>query len=221
MGADIKTDTPRSQCRRPKAKELVNRTNKIIKRTLPKYCNAEQNDWDERLGTVMYAINTLAQGSTKFTPFFYMFNRHPLLYKTVEAMHANIVIDNRELGTVTKIAEVLPNNAKSSLGEPLPVELLQECAGPSEGVIPAMSFGASPDDQMSITASEGEPDPFGDDDLAMLPPLGTIVLPKSDPEIMAMLSGAAERIGLEWNPSPCPEPSRLDDRFVGVARAGS
>lgn len=43
-----------------------------------------------------------------------MFNRHPLLYETVEAMQAEIVIDNPELGTVTKIAEVLPNNAKVS-----------------------------------------------------------------------------------------------------------
>ncbi|KAK7152431.1 hypothetical protein R3I93_010599 [Phoxinus phoxinus] len=93
------------------AKELVNRTNNIIKRTLPKYCNAELNDWDEHLSTIMYAINTLKQGSMKATPFFYMFNRHPLLYEKVEAMQADIVIDNPEFGTVTKIAEVLPDNA--------------------------------------------------------------------------------------------------------------
>ncbi len=28
-------------------------------------------------------------------------------------------------------------------------------------------------------------------------------------------------VGLEWTPPPCPEPSRLDDWFLGVARAGS
>ncbi len=38
---------------------------------------------------------------------------------------------------------------------------------------------------------------------------------------MAMLSWAANRVGLVWNPPPCPEPSRLDDWFLGVARAGS
>ncbi len=38
---------------------------------------------------------------------------------------------------------------------------------------------------------------------------------------MAMLSRAANRVGLVWNPPPCPEPSRLDDWFLGVARAGS
>ncbi len=35
-----------------------------------------------------------------------------------------------------------------------------------------------------------------------------------------MLSRAANRVGLVWNPPPCPEPSRLDDWFLGVARAG-
>ncbi len=36
-----------------------------------------------------------------------------------------------------------------------------------------------------------------------------------------MLARAAESVGLEWRPPPCPEPSRLDDWFLGVARAGS
>ncbi len=48
-----------------------------------------------------------------------------------------------------------------------------------------------------------------------------VAMPQSDPEIMAMLSRATERVGLEWRPPPCPEPSRLDDWFLGVACAGS
>ncbi len=39
--------------------------------------------------------------------------------------------------------------------------------------------------------------------------------------MVAMLARAAERVGLEWKPPPRPEPSRLDDWFLGVARAGS
>ncbi len=39
--------------------------------------------------------------------------------------------------------------------------------------------------------------------------------------ITAMLSWAAERVGLEWRLPPCPEPSRLDDWFLGVVCAGS
>ncbi len=44
---------------------------------------------------------------------------------------------------------------------------------------------------------------------------------ESDLEVTAMFSRAAERVGLEWRKPPCPEPSRLDDWFLGVACAGS
>ena len=71
---------------------------------------------------------------------------------------------------------------------------------------------------MSISASEGE---LSDEDSAALPPSGTVAKPESDPEMAAMLSRAAEMVGLEWNPPPRPEPSRLDDWYLGVARAGS
>ncbi len=36
-----------------------------------------------------------------------------------------------------------------------------------------------------------------------------------------MLSRAAETVGLEWKPPPRPEPSRLSDWFLRVARTGS
>ncbi len=38
---------------------------------------------------------------------------------------------------------------------------------------------------------------------------------------MAMLSRAAEKVGLVWNPPPRPDPSRLDEWFLGGGRAGS
>ncbi len=44
---------------------------------------------------------------------------------------------------------------------------------------------------------------------------------ESDPEMMAMLSQTAEGVGLEWRPPLCPEPSRLDDWFLGVACTSS
>ncbi len=48
-----------------------------------------------------------------------------------------------------------------------------------------------------------------------------VAMPESDLEMTAMLSRAAERLGLEWRKPPYPEPSRLDDWFLGVACAGS
>ncbi len=107
-------------------------------------------------------------------------------------------------------------------GTSLPMELPREQAGPSHGGgLPLVSFGAPPDDRMSIATSEGESDQSGDDGSVPLPPSGRSAVPDSDPEMVAMLARAAESIGLEWRPPPCPEPSRLDDWFLGVARAGS
>ncbi len=104
---------------------------------------------------------------------------------------------------------------------PQPAELPEERGGPSQRCAPSVSFGAPLDDRMSIAASEGESDFAGDDASAQLSPSGTVAVPDTDPEMMAMLSRAANRVGLVWNPPPCPEPSRLDDWFLGVARAGS
>ncbi len=113
-----------------------------------------------------------------------------------------------------------PRNPHSSC-TPQPAELPEERGGPSQRCAPSVSFGAPLDDRMSIAASEDESDFAGDDASAQLPPSGMVAVPDTDPEMMAMLSRAANRVGLVWNPPPCPEPSRLDDWFLGVARAGS
>ncbi len=84
-----------------------------------------------------------------------------------------------------------PSSAPQLVGLPL------ERAGTSAewGTLP-VSFGASPDDQMSIAASEGELSLSGDDDPAALPPSGVVALSEPDPEMTAMLSRAAENVGL-------------------------
>ncbi len=109
-----------------------------------------------------------------------------------------------------------PQALRSRWGLPL------ERAGTSaERGTPPVSFGAPPDDQMSIAASEGELSLSGDDDSAALPPSGVVALSEPDPEMTAMLSRAAENVGLVWNPPPRPDPSRLDEWFLGGGRAGS
>ncbi len=90
-----------------------------------------------------------------------------------------------------------------------------ELAGSSDRAGPSISFGAPADDRTSIAAS-GDELGSGDDDSAALPPSGSVVLPESDPELTAMLSRAAESVGLHWRPPPSPERSRLDDWFLGA-----
>lgn len=46
-------------------------------------------------------------------------------------------------------------------------------------------------------------------------------MPDTDPEMMAMLSQADMRVGLDWRPPPCPKPTRLDNWLFGMVRAGS
>ncbi len=48
-----------------------------------------------------------------------------------------------------------------------------------------------------------------------------VALSEPDPEMTAMLSQAAENVRLVWNPPPRPDPSRLDEWFLGGGRAGS
>ncbi len=88
-------------------------------------------------------------------------------------------------------------------GTSLPMEMPRERAGPSYGGgVPLVSFGAPPDDRMSIATLEGESDQSGDDGSVPLPPSGRSAVPDSDPEMVAMLARAAESVGLEWRPPP-------------------
>ncbi len=49
-------------------------------------------------------------------------------------------------------------------------------------------------------------------------PSGVVSTAAPDPELTAMLARAAVSIGLEVNRPPSPEPSRLDDWFLGAGR---
>ncbi len=51
-----------------------------------------------------------------------------------------------------------------------------------------------------------------------LPPSGVVATAALDPELMAMFARAAVSIGLEVNRPLSPEPSRLDDWFLGTGR---
>ncbi len=109
-----------------------------------------------------------------------------------------------------------PSGVPHPSGTPQPAGVpLVRTGASAEWGTPPVSFGASPDDQMSVAASEGEPSLSGDDDSAALPPSGVVALSEPDPEMTAMLSRAAENVGLVWNPPPRPDPSRLDEWFLG------
>ncbi len=81
---------------------------------------------------------------------------------------------------------------------------------------PSISFGAPSVDRMSIAASGDGFTSSEDEGAVGLPPSGVVATAAPEPELMAMLAQAAVSIGLEVNRPPSPEPSRLDDWFLGA-----
>ncbi len=82
----------------------------------------------------------------------------------------------------------------------------------------SISFGAPSVDRMSIAASGDGFTSSEDEGAVGLPPSGVVNIAAPDPELTAMLARAAVSIGLEVNRPPSPEPSRLDDWFLGAGR---
>ncbi len=99
-----------------------------------------------------------------------------------------------------------------------PVRFPGDFAGPSHGA-PSISFGAPSVDRMSIAASGDGFSSSEDEGAVGLPPSGVVATATPDPELTAMLVRAAVSIGLEVNRPPSPEPSRLDDWFLGAGRS--
>ncbi len=86
------------------------------------------------------------------------------------------------------------------------------------GDFDGLSHGAPSVDRMSIAASGDGFTSSEDEGAVGLPPSGVVATAAPDPELTAMLARAAVSIGLEVNRPPSPEPSRLDDWFLGAGR---
>ncbi len=102
---------------------------------------------------------------------------------------------------------------------PQPVELPMECAGPSTMSIPAVSLALLSMTGCRLLHRRVSQSFWRRRFVCAAAP--AVAMPEWDLEITAMLSRAAERVGLEWRPPPCPKPSRLGEWFLGVAFAGS
>ncbi len=109
-----------------------------------------------------------------------------------------------------------PRTSYSSRSEH-PVRFPGDFAGPSHRA-PSISFGAPSVDRMSIAASGDGFTSSEDEGAVGLPPSGVVATAAPDPELTAMLARAAVSIGLEINRPHRPEPSRLDDWFLGAGR---
>lgn len=60
----------------PQTNGLVERLNQTIQNSLRKTCTNCNEDWDVMLPSVLFAVRTCVQKSTKYSPFELMFNRY-------------------------------------------------------------------------------------------------------------------------------------------------
>ena len=63
----------------PQTNGLDERMNQTVTKSLLKYINADQNDWDEHLESVLFSYRTSVHATTKYTPFFLMYGREAIL----------------------------------------------------------------------------------------------------------------------------------------------
>ena len=63
----------------PQLNGLDERLNQTLKASLQKLVNDQQDDWDDLVDDVLFAYRTSRQDSTKFTPFFVIYNREARL----------------------------------------------------------------------------------------------------------------------------------------------
>ena len=61
----------------PQTNGLDERMNCTVKTRLSKLCSEHDAHWDTFLDQVAFSIRTQEQASTKYSPFFLMFGRHP------------------------------------------------------------------------------------------------------------------------------------------------
>ena len=84
----------------PQINGLDERLNQTVTKSLVKYINADQNDWDENLESVLFSYRTNVHATTKYTPFFLMYGREAVLPIQLQTGNAD---NDHTLVTITDI----------------------------------------------------------------------------------------------------------------------
>ena len=73
----------------PQTNGLTERFNQTLSNCLVSKINESQNDWDDKLDAILFSYRVSRQASTKYSPYFLMFGRHPRPPIDVEYEAAN------------------------------------------------------------------------------------------------------------------------------------
>ena len=63
----------------PQSNGLDERFYQTLQRQLLKFVESEQNSWDEYLDAILFSYRVSCQDSTKYSPFYLVYGRHPRL----------------------------------------------------------------------------------------------------------------------------------------------
>jgi len=72
------TTLPMSTAYHPQTDGLTERANRTVEQILRNFVNSLQNDWDEHLASVQFAINSSKQASTRMSPLCMVIGREPV-----------------------------------------------------------------------------------------------------------------------------------------------
>ncbi|XP_059362248.1 uncharacterized protein LOC132101366 [Carassius carassius] len=109
----------------PQSNGQDERTNQNVKRTLRKYVNQHHDDWDIHLQAIVYGINTAKQRSTKYSPYFLMYNRHPRLPQALNICETDAAFEladpeeelELKLALVKALNETVRENIENAQGK--------------------------------------------------------------------------------------------------------
>ena len=76
----------------PECDGLSERLNRSVKKMIKCYINESHTDWDEHLDEMAFAYNTARHATTKYSPFFLMFGRHPKVPAEVFIKNPKIIL---------------------------------------------------------------------------------------------------------------------------------
>ena len=68
----------------PQTNGLTERFNQTLSNCLVSKINESQDDWDDKLDAILFSYRISRQASTKYSPYYLMFGRHPRLPIDVE-----------------------------------------------------------------------------------------------------------------------------------------
>jgi len=85
---------------------LDERTNQTLVHTLQKLLSSDK-DWDLKIDPALYAYRISVHDSTKFSPFFLMFNRHPRMAVDYITARSNEVCENQTKSSLPDLQHVM------------------------------------------------------------------------------------------------------------------